>query len=309
MKKNILAALDDSLHSKHAVQYLLRISSLIKDFSCTLLMVQPDVSGFMVDEAKKDINARLALEKIRQRNAESATDCLTRHKTSMCEKGLAENCIEIQTLPKKIGLAKDILVHAEEKRFDAIAVGRRGISRMQELFSGSVTGSLIEHSRVIPLWVIDGDVTNTDIMLAADGSESGMRAVDHISYIFAGSPDVKITLVHVLPSIKEYCPIDFETEDKEIEDLILRGDKKCVEDFLVHAYKKFKDAGITKDQIRIKELPKARNIGKALVQEAEEGGYGTVVFGRRGIGKSFFMGSVSNYLVNKLSGRAMWLVS
>ena len=41
---------------------------------------------------------------------------------------------------------------------------------------------------------------------------------------------------------------------------------------------------------------------------AEKGDYRTLVVGRRGIDKSFFMGSVSRYMINNLSNGALWVI-
>ena len=54
---------------------------------------------------------------------------------------------------------------------------------------------------------------------------------------------------------------------------------------------------------------RAVNVGKAILDEAKKGNYGTVVIGRRGASKAFFMGSVSRYVLDRISNRALWLVS
>ncbi len=309
MEKQILLALDDSLYSKHAVEYAARMAGKIVDLKLTLFSVQPAISLFLTDEAKKDVRAQAALEKMKRKNAEKALSTLEAYKTLLEERGIDGSRIETKTRPKKLGLARDILEEAEKGRYDAIVVGRRGVSKLQEMFSGSVTTNLLEHSRVIPVWMVDGLVENDRVMAAVDGSESALRAVDHLSFLFSRSPDVSFTLVHAAPKLKDYCEIDFGEDAQELEDVIIQGDKRCVENFMVHAYAKFKAAGIEKDRIEIRELPGNLSVGKALQAEAERGDYGTVVFGRRGINKAFFMGSVSNYLINKLSNRALWLIS
>ncbi len=310
MEKKLLLALDDSLHSKHALQYVVMMSSFMEDLKYTLFMVQPSISGFLLDEAQNDPKARKALERMRTRHEEKALARLDGFKTQMTDLGVPGDRIEVKTRAKKLGLARDILEEAEEGRYDAIAVGRRGIGKMQEMFMGSVTKNLVEHSRVIPIWVVDGEVTTTKLMIAVDGSESALRAVDHVAFMFARNASAKITLLHVVPKLKAYCGIDMDdAEAADLEDVVVAGDKRCVESFLVHAYNKFREAGIEKEQIEIRTVEKTRNVGKAIVEELEKGGYGTVVFGRRGLSKAFFMGSVSNYIIGKTEDRALWLVS
>jgi hypothetical protein len=56
-------------------------------------------------------------------------------------------------------------------RYNAIVVGSRKISRLQQVFMGSVSANLVEHSEFIPVWIVDGEVTPDKIMVAVDGSE------------------------------------------------------------------------------------------------------------------------------------------
>ena len=81
-----------------------------------------------------------------------------------------------------------------------------------------------------------------------------------------------------------------------------------MDDFYIHARQRFEAAGIREDQISIKSVKSTINIGKTIVDEAKKGEYGIIVVGRKGMSDSFFMGSVSRYVVNKASNCAVWLV-
>ena len=73
--------------------------------------------------------------------------------------------------------------------------------------------------------------------------------------------------------------------------------------------KKFKDAGISENQIEILTLENKNRPGRVIIETAEKGNFGTVVIGRRGINKSFFTGSVSHHVIHKISGCVLWVVS
>jgi len=307
MEKKILVAVDDSRNAKQGIDYVVNLSSVVKNLSCTLFHVQPAISQFLTDEAKSDFKAQSALEKLKNKNDRASISMLERCKAMMCEAGIAEKCVELKSVPRKTGLAKDIIDYAQEKKYDAIVTGRRGLSLMQEVFMGSTTKKLVEHSKVIPLWIVDGKVKAGRILLAIDGSESSLRAVDHLSFIMEGNTGVKITLFHVIPGFRDYCPIDFDETDKDMQYIISQGDKKCIESFFVHAFRKFSKAGISREQIEIREVSQ-RNIGKAVIEELGQGDYGTVVVGRRGQNSAFFMGSVSTYVLDRASDCALWLV-
>ncbi len=309
MERKILLAVDESIHSRHAVQYTVRMSSVVKDITWTLFHVQPAISQFLLDEAKTDYKAKAELQRVIRKNADHARSILEKSKTRMVGMGIAEECIDVATQPRLIGLVKDILERAQEGLYDAIVVGRRGLSRVQKAFMGSVTAKLVEHSTVIPVWVIDGDVTPTRFIVAVDGSESSLRAVDHLCFMVGENPEIKVTLFHVKPRLRDYCMIDFDENKADIEQVTAQGGKRCIDHFYAHAQKRFREAGIQEKQIGIKVTGRTVNVGKAIVDEAKKGNYSTVVIGRSGAGKAFFMGSVSRYVLDRTQNRALWLVS
>ena len=309
MNRKLLLAVDDSIHSRHAIKYAVRMASVAKDLTYTLFHVQPTISQFLLDEARADLKAKAELKKVIQKNAEDALCILENCKSQMVRMGIGEDCIEVVTHPRVLGLAKDVLDCAELGLYDAIVVGRRGLSRAQKLFMGSVTAKLVEHCMVTPVWVIDGDVTSMRIMVAVDGSENSLRAVDHLSFMVAGNPKIKVTLFHVMPKVGDYCVINFDEREIGLEQVVARGDRRCIDHFYAHVRRKFEETGIQEDQVEIKVAKRAKNVGKAIIGEVKKGDYGTVVVGRRGMSKAFFMGSVSRYVLDRTSNRALWLVS
>ena len=309
MEKKILLAVDDSFHSRHAIQYAVRMSSVVRDLTYTLLHVQPTISQFLVEEAETDFKARAELKKVIRKNAENAQGMLERYKAQMVRMGIGDKDVDIATRPKLLGLAKDILECAEKGLYDAIVVGRRGLSSVQKTFMGSVSAKLTAHSRVTPVWVVDGDVRSTKILMAVDGSVSSLGAVDHLSFMLGENRKIKVPLFHVMPRLGDYCGIDFFDEEDGTEEVIVRGARQCLDRFYPHAQERLREVGIQEKQIEIKVTRRTLNVGKAIVDQAKKGNYGTVVIGRRGAGKSFFVGSVSRYVLDKTSDRALWLVS
>lgn len=308
MEKKILVAVDNSLAAKNAVHYAADLYKNVNDLRLMLFHVQPRISDFLVEEANTDPKARAALKRLKQKNAEEARNLLETYKSDMVDKGVGKGHVEIMTQKRNIGLAKDIIDFSHEKRFDAVLVGRQGYSRVKDVFMGSLTAKLAEHSQVIPVWILDGNIASNKVMVAVDGSESALRAVDHLSFMMENRKDVAVTLFHVTPKMRDYCEINMTDDDEEINYLISSGDRRCIDNFMQHATNKFKLAGISAEQIEIKQEVRMFGVGKAIVDEAAEGGYGTVVVGRRGVNRAFFMGSVSNYVMNKITDCALWLV-
>lgn len=309
MEKKILLAVDDSVHSRLAVRYAARMSAVVPGIDFTLLHVQPAVPRFMVDEAKWDLKAQAALAKMAARNLESTNRLLEAHQEDLVRAGVPERAIVTKNLPRSRGAAKDILDHAQEGLFDAALVGRRGMSSIEEMLMGSVSSDLIQNSRLIPVWLVDGEVGSGDILAAVDGSENSLRAVDHLCFMLSGNPAARFCLLHITPMLRDYCAVDFSnTEEPELEEAAVQGDRRCMDDFFGAALKKLREAGIAESQMEIKTATTAIGVGREILKAAKGRGCGTIVMGRRGVNKSFFSGSVSHHVCQNLADAAVWLV-
>ncbi len=308
MKKDVLIAIDDSNHSRRAVQYALSMFRVVENLSFTLFHAQPSISQFILEEAEKDPAARGRLKGMIRKNREKANAVLDRFKERVLDGGVDESRIKTVSMPGRSGVAKDILDYGQNNRLDAVIVGRRGVSKMQETLLGSVTAELLQHSRVTPVWVVSDSKEPTRIMAAVDGSESSLRVVDHVSFMLKGNPDATLALLHVKPRFGDFASIDFEEKDDELGELLIQGEQRRVDNFFGRASKMLREAGIGEKQVSILDVACNINVGKTIVKEARKGNYGTVVVGRSGMNKSFFMGSVSRHVLDKTSNRTVWLV-
>jgi nucleotide-binding universal stress UspA family protein len=93
-----------------------------------------------------------------------------------------------------------------------------------------------------------------------------------------------------------------------MEEIIARGDKLCIESFYARAQKLLTDAGLKKSQVHILEVESRISIGRTIVKNTKKHGCGTLIVGRRGVNDSFFMGSVSSYIIANAKDCAVWLV-
>lgn len=309
MKKKLLVAVDGSRDSKSAVRYAADAYKVFKDMTFTLYHAQPAISQYIVDEAERSLKARAELDKLLKKNHAAAVQLLETQKQQLTRLGVAEEAIETSTKPRTLGVAKDILEYSVAGSFDAVVVGRRGVSGLQAMVSGSVSANIVDNAEVVPVWIVDEEAASNHILVAVDGSESSLRAVDHLSFIAGGTPDVKISFFHVTPRLKDVCPVDFDDAEAEtFEDIVRRGDKACIDRFFSHAQKMLKDAGVNENQIEVESVEGVFRVGKVILEAYRKGGFGALVIGRRGMGKKFFTGSVSRQIINQFSNGALWVV-
>ncbi len=309
MSKKFMIAVDDSIHSKNAVAYAIDLRKTLGDVNFTLVNIQPTISQYLLDEARTKPQALAELEKVNKKNADNSEALLEKYRSQMVATDIPTKNIHRLSGPRKLGVAKDILDAGKGGKFDAIIMGRRGLSNLQEVFIGSVSANVVNNSKDTSVWLVDGKGRSRDIMVAVDGSESSYKAVAHLAHIVGGHPDVKLLFFHVAPRLKDFCPVDFEeAQSDSLEEIILQSDEQCIDQFYAHAKKLLKDAGIQDNQVDYKTGTGVLRIGKMIMDAYLKGDFGTLVVGRRGVNRKYFTGSVSRYLLNHFSDGALWMV-
>jgi len=94
-----------------------------------------------------------------------------------------------------------------------------------------------------------------------------------------------------------------------LEEEFLREDEACLDDFTPRAISILKQAGITSDRITTETKEVTLGVSRTIIKTAKDGGFGTVVMGRSGIHRSPFLGSVTDRVVRRADGLAVWLVN
>jgi nucleotide-binding universal stress UspA family protein len=313
MEKKILIAVDGSKASDRAVDYVgLMEGAMVKDLKVVLYNAMAPVPPFMRKEGQSDTSTYRRVAELERRNRKAAQEVLGAARQRLVDHGLTEENIVLKAVPRASGAARDILFEAEHGLYDALVMGRRGLGKAQELFLGSVTNKIVQHAEKLPIWVVGGRVNSLKVLCAVDGSEGALRSVDHMAFMLGHNPECHVTLFHVGASLANYCPLNFEVEEadlhKEIEGDIMTTDAECMDDFYVRAIKVLMEGGLERDQIDTKSKEGGMSVAAAIADEAKAGDFGTVVLGRRGQNRSFFLGHVSDKVLNKCDDAAVWIV-
>ena len=309
MHKKILIAVDNSKNAVFAVRYAVRLFKKVQGVKFVLATIQPTISQFLLDEASASVRVRQELAQIMRRNRQRCQDMLENHRRDMVTAGVEDDRIDVVNRPRRLGIAMDIIDYAQNERLDAIVVGRRGMTALQEMFMGSVSSSIVQNSGVIPVWLVGGDVEPGKMLVPVDGSEFSLRAIDHMVFIVGANPEVELTLFHVQPRLSDYCEIDFDQKAiGALASTLSRGDQRCIDNFYAAARQKLADFGIDENRVGIKTVKGLINPGAEIVKEFRSVGYDTIIMGRRGINRNFFTGSVTNYVLNKMPESVIWIV-
>jgi len=308
MKKKLLIATDGSIHSKQALTYTAAFMSGGAEWQCTVFNVQPIMSQYLVEEAKTDAAVRTSLKKMSEQYQAESMATLNKGLDILLNQGIDKTDIELVSQERVLGLAKDILEYGRQNDYDAIVTGRRGLTRAQKLFMGSVTAKLVEFSDGQTVWVVDGDITPRHFLIAVDVMAPWGRLLDRLSSLLAGMPRLHLTFYHVVQEswVEQLGTMSPETYDMAAK--LARHEQEMSERFRQEATQRMISAGIDGRHIQMLTPTKTAKIGKMIINEAEIGGYDTVVTCRSGSGRAYYSGSTSRYVADRLTDHALWIV-
>jgi len=294
-EKKILLAMDQSEYAFEAVKYLSRISSLRKKRLVLFTVFSPIRDSYWDLEKEPVYAGKLgeisAWEALRKK---ALKEHMSKAKQVLLGAGFSDTSVEIKLHQRKEGIARDILSEAGQG-YESLVIGRRGVSRVRGIVLGSVAAKLLQKNIPIPLLMVGRNARPGKILIALDGSSSSMKAVDYAGEMF-GEAGYDIRLTNVV-------------RDEE-SNRIAEAEKRIAAVFN-EATARLANSGISLNQINSQIITGARSRAEAIIKEADQGGYGTIVVGKRGLSevRDFFMGSVSYKVVQLARGRAVLVVS
>jgi nucleotide-binding universal stress UspA family protein len=308
MGRKILLAIDDCIDSKKAVQYATRTCSVVKDIRYTLFNVQPAVPAVFTELAKADSSVRVEVDDLLLERGEVMGCMCGSLRDLIIAEGVPEDRIDAISRIIQQGIVKDIITRAEEGHYNAIVLARRGLTSRRDFFLGPTSTTVVEHSLKTPVWIVAGDNTSMNFMVAVDGSEHSLKYVDYVIGMVGSNPDLRVTMFHVMPHLRHYYSVDFEKKSPKLQKILHREDKHRMDDFYKTVRSQFKKAGLKAGHLRTKTEPLSYDISTAILKEARTGGYSTVVIGRRGERDAFFTGRIAMRLVQKVSDQTLWVI-
>jgi len=149
MVHNILIAVDESENSRRAVSYVAKLLEGIPRFKVMLLhIINEPEADFFADDTERE---RWMAEK-----QETAERLLDRAMKILVGQGFAPERVFPQVKVRYCpSIAECILQEAEATQSETIVVGRKGVSRKEELLFGSVSNRIIHQAEDCTVWVVE----------------------------------------------------------------------------------------------------------------------------------------------------------
>jgi nucleotide-binding universal stress UspA family protein len=313
-EKHILLGVDGSPGSREAVNYIGSVFADNPDVYVDILHVLPPIPPLFsqpegdMDELRRLQDGAAVFEK-KCRN--QAASIMEKAEHILAQHGMKEGNFRFLVRPRITELAREFLSAEKGGLYDAVVIGRRGMSRIEELFMGSVTSNVLQLAKKVTVCVVDGKITSKKLLVPIDGSPNSRRIVDSAAWLFSNSRFTEITLFYVLTSLFSR---DLERKDSEVEEIEapfrerMTGDAEVL---LANAKKTMVGQGISEDSVKTHLETKSRRVAKSILKFANDRNCDSIMIGRRGVSraKQMLLGSVSNKIIQQAQDKAVWVVS
>jgi len=224
----------------------------------------------------------------------------------LIDAGFKKEEVNIKIKQNEKGIARDIVEEAKDG-YLAVIISRRCEGGLPEPFLGSNASKVIQKLHFVPVFIAGKRMPGKNILVALDRSEGAMRAVDFVGELMSDY-DFKVTLLHVIrdgghiksaPSHELLPKEEVQTAEQNIRAVFDKAKRRLI------------DFGFSPDHVTSKVITGVSSPPRAIVQEAEQAGYSPIVIGRRGLSRfqEFFMGSVSNQVIQIGIEQAVWVVT
>lgn len=310
MKENlkILMAIDGSDQSFDALRYISGIFPS-ETTQVVLFYVNTELPEALLDLGKEAV-FRAKVAEISAWSAQmkkNINDFMEKGRSMLIDSSFPRKNVTTKAQEKMQGVARDILVESRVG-YDAVVVGRSGVSKLKDVLMGSVANKLIGKMSHAPIVVVGGNPDPSRVLIGFDGSEGSMKAVGCIGSL-VNSALCKFDICHVIR------PLGIQAGQRpafnlEQEQAWINSNKKEIEPAMDKAAIQLIQSGIPEKHVSKTILTKEPSRAEGMVRKAEKEGYGTIVVGRRGISlvEDFFLGRVSTKVIQMASRMAVWVV-
>ena len=335
--RRILAALDGSSQSEAAVQYLadyfppqalapvlLHVSTRLPDslwdwandpvIKCHPTKLALSECPAPLDQSGPVSGINQPTEPVAPYPAERSADesgwpdFIRQARLMLIKRGVPETAIKVIIKEKNLGIARDILAESVNG-YEALMVGCTGTGSLKGLVLGGTAFKLLGRMTDLPLCLVAGKPASDNILAAVDASPACARAIEFVASLGATNRN-RILLFHAIkcPNLPVGAP-ELPTVLPDA-DLIQRA-ASSIEPIIESHVRKLVEAGFEAKRVEVRVVSGVQSRARAIVTAASDGGYGTIVMGRRGLSKveEFLLGRVTNKVIHLAANTAVWVIT
>jgi len=288
MQKHLLVTISDDPSALYGCRFVADFLGPSPDLTLTLFYVAPQ------PKAAFDAPDFISLEHL-ELNAPKADatgrKALTKAGAYLRSKGFEPEHLRTRLAVRQISRAQDIITEGHRGLYDAVVLGRRGLSSLERMVDSSVTQAAMELDTDFPLWFCrNPDPGRRDVLLCVDGSDACYTAADHVGFMLKDLDDHSVCLFRV-QTPRPACP-------------------DCTDTVFAKAGRILEDNGVPASRITSRTVDSAKP-AEAILAETKAGNFAVTAMGRTGAGRGLlrklFMGSKSMDVLHDLAGAVQWV--
>jgi len=282
MDKHLLVTVSEQNSALFGVKFVGNFFTNKKKMHLTLYYSHPRASLSWDDAMGKKLQA-----KQKTKYEAGGRKALEDAKKECLNQGFKDDQVSFKLELRKGSKVMDILNEGAQGNYDAVVLGRRGVTWLEEAFDESVTKGFLKKKFDFPVWLCKNPETSRkNVLLCVDGSEASNRIADHVGFILQDEIQQDVTIF-----IAGKNPGQAENIISSVRSDLLKN-------------------GLPEARLTIMTVPE-KNASKAILGEYKKNKYSAVAVGRRNIEqkglKKMFLGSVSTRLYNELEGASLWI--
>jgi nucleotide-binding universal stress UspA family protein len=309
MEKKLLIALDASIYSSNTLHYLEQLFAHLDDIRLHLLTVITCNPSEASSEWLDELELMNTLSNEEQKRCVAAKKFLHKTVERLRRNGIAPEQVTTEVKISTANPATEVLNIARKGMFDALVIGRRGVSRLEELIMGSVSSTMFEKCHDVPIWIIDGIVDSRKFLVPVDGSHYTLNAVDHLCFMLKDNPYAEVTLFHSASMFAQKQDLSMRYCNRLLSREWCQKHSHADDLYFLAPRQMLINSGFPLDRIHRHETKKGMYPSRQIVRQALIDDFGTIVIGRRDkeIVKGVF-GSVTEKVVAMSVNTAVWVV-
>ncbi len=285
MEKHLMITVSEDKSSLYAARFTGHFFSDKKNMRITLFHSAPPPPALWDNE--RNLQANIQQEEQRQIIRARIQKSLKHAKDECLSMGFHSENINTKLQDRVYSKVNDIIQEGEKGLYDAVVLGRRGLSMLEKLFDESVSDEMFQQTFTFPLWLCRSvDPNRRNILLYVDGSETSYRMADHVGFILTGERRHRVTLLVM-------------DKPEQANDILNKATSLLI------------DNDFPPDLIHRQPVHTEENLAKLLMDEADKKGYAAVALGRSGgennLLKRIFKGDVCYTIFKEIDGAALWV--
>lgn len=285
MNKHLLITVSHETTSLFGIRFLTSFFQDRSTLQLTLFHDQPEWEA--ARNPKGPPHPRQLIQEFPGCELQSGQTVIDEIRHVVCQSGFLPEQVNTKLSNLQSGVVKAIIREGRAGLYDAVVLGRRGYSLLEDFFASSVTKRILDENIDFPIWVSKRPEKGLkNVLLCVDGSSASLRMADHVGFMLQNE-DHHVTLLHVDTGHGS----DPEPMLDQARQLLL--------------------ANQLPEQLIRTQIVKSQRVVKTILDQAQRRHYAVVGVGRVGHSKGLLqgwrVGSISGKLMEALERSVLWI--